>query len=88
MRCARRLPKVPNNSQVFKINFAHGSPQKQYLNGDPNIAEDLVEVRGKNGCRFIVNCHGVVLTKGEGRNDLEPRYVGKINSQEWFEDGL
>ena len=62
--------------------------EKQYLNGDPNIAEDLVAVRGTNGYRFIVICHGVVLTKVEGRNDWEPRYVGKIDFQEWFEDGL
>ena len=76
------------DGQIYRKIFLENEIHKQILDVYPSIAEDLIAIRGSNGCRFIVNCHGVVLTKVQGLYGWEPCYVGKIDFQEWYQDGL
>lgn len=56
-------------------------PRKQ----DRDLIRALRRVRGNGGFRFIVNPHGIVLTKvKEGPYDWQPKYVGRINYDLWF----
>lgn len=55
-------------------------------NQDYSLIEKLRSIRGKQGGRFIVNPHGIVLTKKGIRSDeWIPIYVGRIDYNKWFE---
>ena len=52
---------------------------------DQSLIHSLRAVRPYGGVRFIVNPHGIVLTKvNEGHADWNPKYVGRINLAHWF----
>lgn len=53
---------------------------------DMNLIERIRDIRPYGAVRFIVNQHGIVLTKKPyQRNRWRPVYVGKINYKKWFE---
>lgn len=55
------------------------------LRQDPNLILAIRRVRRSGGVKFIVNPHGVVLTKFEaGPFNWQPKYVGRINYEYWF----
>lgn len=55
---------------------------------DRNLIRSLRKIRPENGCRFIVNHYGVVLTKvHKGGRKWQPVFVGRINAAHWFENG-
>lgn len=53
---------------------------------DGNLIRAIRSVRGSGrGVRFVVNPHGLVLTKREsGSFDWQAKYVGRINFECWF----
>jgi hypothetical protein len=52
---------------------------------DQNLIGALRNIRGPGGCKFIVNPHGIVLTKVEVHPfDWRPKFVGRLNYQKWF----
>jgi hypothetical protein len=52
---------------------------------DENLIKAIKKIRGSNGARFIVNHHGIVLTKKEfAYKDWRPVYVGRIDYNKWF----
>lgn len=56
---------------------------------DNLLVQVLMKIRGWRGCRFIVNPHGIVLTKKMWNNDKfdwRPVYAGRIDYSKWFEN--
>jgi len=52
---------------------------------DPNLIRAIRRIRPFGGVRFIVNPHGIVLTKVEVTpSKWQPKYAGRINYQCWF----
>ncbi|MFN4241661.1 MAG: hypothetical protein ACK4PI_00320 [Tepidisphaerales bacterium] len=52
---------------------------------DYELIHRLRRLRPSEGCRFIVNPHGVVLTKVEiAQGVWRPTYAGRINPARWF----
>lgn len=53
---------------------------------DQRLIRALKSIRGSNGCRFLVNPGGIVLTQKQNPRTQRwsPVYVGRINSQMWF----
>jgi len=58
---------------------------------DQKLIQELLNIRGNSGCRFIVNPAGIVLTKckvedqWDGEECWEPYYAGRIDYDCWFE---
>lgn len=53
------------------------------VRSDPELVRRLRLVRGSGqGMRFIVNLHGVAITKTE--TEMQPVFVGHINLNNWF----
>lgn len=52
---------------------------------DYELIRRLRRLRPQEGCRFIVNPHGVVLTKVQTpQGQWRPTYAGRINPARWF----
>jgi len=52
---------------------------------DEELIQAIRRIRGWGGVRFLVNPHGIVLTKSEeGAFNWRPKYVGRINYDLWF----
>lgn len=55
---------------------------------DEKLIKKLLAIRGSGGVRFIVNHHGIVLTKKEfAFKDWRPVYVGRVDYDRWFKKG-
>ncbi|RLI52848.1 MAG: hypothetical protein DRP09_17095 [Candidatus Thorarchaeota archaeon] len=51
---------------------------------DQRLIYALRCVRPDGGVRFVVNPHGIVLTKVKEDGMWKPKYVGRIDYQRWF----
>ena len=56
------------------------------IHQDQRLIRALKSIRGSNGCRFLVNPGGIVLTQKQSPRTQRwsPVYVGRINPQMWF----
>jgi hypothetical protein len=70
-----------------RIRFKHQTADGErnlYLGSDADaLVEALREVRPSGTIRFVVNLHGVVLTKTEP--DWTPVFVCRLDYDEWFD---
>ena len=75
---------LDTNDSVYFQEEDGDTKRKIRLNkANPDIIRRLREVRGRgNAIRFIVNLHGVVLTKKEP--GWQPVFVGYIDLDSWF----
>ena len=53
---------------------------------DPELMQKIRSVRGNNYIRFVVNPHGIALTKIQTawNGPWNPVYIGRINYDKWF----
>jgi hypothetical protein len=53
---------------------------------DEELVQVLTHIRDWRGCRFIVNPHGIVLTKKKfAKYDWRPIYAGRIDYNKWYD---
>jgi hypothetical protein len=81
---------IPHKLNVWgEICFRQESAEGQYTyypqKQDLSIVQSLRRVRGASGCRFIVNCAGVILTKSPRNGCWRPVFIGRIDLNNWFE---
>jgi hypothetical protein len=75
---------LDHNGSIYFQEEDGDTKRKIRLNrADPELVRRLQQVRGSGQTiRFIVNLHGVVVTKREP--DWEPLFVGHIDLSRWF----
>jgi hypothetical protein len=72
-----------NDSIYFQEDDGDGKRKIRLDKPDPNLVQRLWQVRGRGqAIRFIVNLHGMVLTKTEP--NWQPVFVGTLNLAQWF----
>ncbi len=74
-----------NNKIYFPLREGYDTECLYPPHQDQNLIRTLRRIRSYGGLRFIVNPHGIVLTKSEDEPfNWQPKYVGRINYQIWF----
>jgi hypothetical protein len=98
LRCGDPWPKpyvgcpynLSGRSQIYFYRMhAEGGNSEYPLAQDGDLVRALRAVRRTGAVRFIVNPHGVVLTKRpngrwQAEEEWEPVFVGRINLNRWF----
>ena len=78
---------LSGNGKIYlKRDEEHGIKKEYPPIQDKKLIQLLREIRGFKPIRFIVNPHGIVLTKRQDRLDeaWNPIYVGRIDKNLWF----
>ncbi len=74
-----------NNRIYFPLREGYDTECVYPPQQDRQLIQALRAVRGSGGFRFIVNPHGIVLTKVEDDPFIwQPKYVGRIDYERWF----
>jgi hypothetical protein len=74
------------NDQIYFKQQTPDGEENEYLPDDyPELVRSLRKVRPFGAARFIVNLHGVVITKVEyADGNWRPHFVGMLDYAQWF----
>lgn len=77
-------------NQIYRwIENTQGGSKELPMLQDTDLIANLRQIRPHGAMTFLVNNHGVVLAKREDDDgDWIPRYAGRINPLQWFENPL
>ncbi len=74
-----------NNRIYFPLKEGYDTECQYPPSQDQHLIHALRRIRRHGGVRFIVNPHGIVLTKSEDEpSNWQPKYVGRIDYHLWF----
>jgi len=76
---------LSNNDRIyFQKKYGSDTEIVSPLRQDRNLIRAIRRVRPYGPVRFIVNLHGIALTKVRKGNRWQPTYIGRINYSSWF----
>lgn len=84
---------TPEECFSYVLESDSGNSHPQLPDGNDKIKRNLRSIRGYNFAyggyiSFVINNHGIVLTRRATRGDNSPVYVGRIDLKEWYPDPM